>query len=86
MVLGRHSQNGVNVNEATRGVAEVINHPYYDYFTIDNDISLLRLSAPVQFDDFISPVCLAKARSVIYPNTSSWVTGWGVTSDGKLPG
>lgn len=52
--------------------------------TYDNDISLLKLSAPVNFTDYISPVCLASQGSNFLPRTNSMVTGWGVTSNGKL--
>lgn len=61
-----------------------MSHPLYDDRTFDNDIALLKLSAPVNFTDYVSPVCLASAGSTFFTGTSSWVTGWGVTSNGKL--
>lgn len=58
-------------------------HPQYDILTIENDICLLQLSAPVGFTAAIYPVCLAAADSTFHSGTSSWITGWGTTEDGK---
>lgn len=84
VVMGRHRQDGTGVNEASRGAATIHNHPYYDPSTFDNDIALVKLSAPVEMNDYISTICLASKHSTIHPNTSTWVTGWGVTSNGTL--
>ena len=82
--VGRIKQSGPNPNEESRGVVQSIIHPSYDFITKDNDIALLRLSAPVNFTDYIYPVCLASANSTFHNGTSSWVAGWGVKDDGKL--
>lgn len=58
-------------------------HPDYDFLTIDNDICLLQLAAPVNFTDEISPVCLASRNSTFHSGTSSWVIGWGEKDNGK---
>uniref|UniRef100_A0A3Q1HY09 Serine protease 27-like n=1 Tax=Acanthochromis polyacanthus TaxID=80966 RepID=A0A3Q1HY09_9TELE len=76
VVLGRQNLQGEDPNEASRSVAGVILHPNYDSDTNDNDIALLRLSSPVQFTDYIRPVCLAASDSVFNSGTDSWVTGW----------
>uniref|UniRef100_A0A3Q2DVA5 Peptidase S1 domain-containing protein n=1 Tax=Cyprinodon variegatus TaxID=28743 RepID=A0A3Q2DVA5_CYPVA len=75
--LGRQVQNGSNPNEVTRTVYKIILHPDYDPFVIDNDIALLKLSLPVNFTSYISPVCLAASDSTFYSGVESWVTGWG---------
>uniref|UniRef100_A0A3Q3BZ45 Serine protease 27-like n=1 Tax=Haplochromis burtoni TaxID=8153 RepID=A0A3Q3BZ45_HAPBU len=41
----------------------IIKHPNYNSGTNDNDICLLRLSSPVTFNNYISPVCLAASDS-----------------------
>ncbi|XP_018523817.1 trypsin I-P1 [Lates calcarifer] len=84
--LGRESQQSVNLNEVSRTVSEVINHPGYNSDTNNNDISLLRLSSTVDFTDYISPVCLAAEGSVFDAGTTCWVTGWGTIQTGvSLP-
>lgn len=83
--LGRTNQAGPNPNEVSRGVAQAVCHPLYDSSTVDNDMCLLKLSAPVTFTDYIYPVCLAAANSTVHTGTNSWVTGWGKADNGKSP-
>lgn len=80
--LGRQSQQGSNPNEVSRTVTQIINHPNYSAVTNNNDISLLKLSSPVTFTNFIMPVCLAASDSTIYAGTGAWVTGWGNIGSG----
>ncbi|XP_077080767.1 transmembrane protease serine 9-like [Siphateles boraxobius] len=79
--LGRQSQNlsVSNPNEVSRGVQSIITHPDYDPSQSTNDIALLRLSEPVNFTSYISPICLAANDSVFYTGTTCWSTGWGIT-------
>ncbi|KAI3359963.1 hypothetical protein L3Q82_013846 [Scortum barcoo] len=84
--LGQQSQQGSNPNAVSRTLSQIIIHPNYDSTTNNNDISLLRLSSPVTFNNFIQPVCLAAAGSTFFNGTDSWVTGWGNTGSGvSLP-
>ncbi|KAG8008618.1 Serine protease 27, partial [Nibea albiflora] len=86
VILGRENQEGNNPNEVSRSVAVIVLHPNYDDNTNNNDIALLRLSSPVQFTDYIRPVCLAASDSVFNNGTDSWVTGWGAVREGvSLP-
>nr|XP_033501019.1 transmembrane protease serine 9 [Epinephelus lanceolatus] len=75
--LGRQSQENSNPNEVSRSVTQIINHPNYNPATSDNDISLLKLSSPVTFTNYILPVCLAAPDSTFFAGIDSWVTGWG---------
>uniref|UniRef100_A0A3B4FLC2 Acrosin n=1 Tax=Pundamilia nyererei TaxID=303518 RepID=A0A3B4FLC2_9CICH len=77
--------SGLNPNEVTQTLENIVCHPKYNPLTIENDICLLKLSAPVNFTDYIQPICLASENSTFYSGTSSWVTGFGSTaSDGSL--
>ncbi|XP_068581702.1 serine protease 33-like [Cebidichthys violaceus] len=80
--LGRQNQQSSNPNEVQRTVTRIINHPGYSSSTNDNDISLLKLSSPVTFTNYISPVCLAAPGSSFHNGTDSWVTGWGNIGSG----
>ncbi|XP_034448543.1 serine protease 27-like [Hippoglossus hippoglossus] len=80
--LGRQRQEGSNPNEVSRTVSRVIKHPSYNSLTTGNDISLLKLSSPVTFTNYIRPVCLAAPNSVFHSGTDSWVTGWGRIGSG----
>uniref|UniRef100_UPI003AAB5A6E tryptase-like n=1 Tax=Centroberyx gerrardi TaxID=166262 RepID=UPI003AAB5A6E len=75
--LGRDTQEGTNVNEVSREVSKIIGHPDYNDTPDNNDMALLLLSSPVDFTDYIRPVCLAADGSVFNARTTSWVTGWG---------
>ncbi|XP_065133811.2 trypsin-like isoform X4 [Paramisgurnus dabryanus] len=78
--IGRHSQTGSNPNQKSSGVIQVINHPSYISSKEDNDIALLQLSSPVEFSNYIQPVCLAGTGSKFGAGTKSWITGWGTVN------
>ncbi|GLD48845.1 prostasin-like protein [Lates japonicus] len=75
--LGRDRQQGLNPNEQSRTVTQIIKHPLYFNSGLDYDIALLKLSSPVQFTNYTRPVCLAAADSVYKEGTTCWITGWG---------
>ncbi|MBN3326540.1 TMPS9 protease, partial [Atractosteus spatula] len=55
--------------------------------TLYNNIALVKLSSPVNFTDYIQPICLADVNSSFHRCTSCWLTGWGNMTDGaSLPG
>ncbi|XP_024128743.1 transmembrane protease serine 9 isoform X2 [Oryzias melastigma] len=76
VVLGLQSLQGSNPNRVSRTITTVILHPSWNLFSLDNDIALLQLSSPVNFTDYISPVCLASTGSTFYSGINTWVTGW----------
>ena len=61
--------------EVSRGINQTVCHPLYNAQTYDNDICLLKLSSPVEFSDYISPVCLAAENSTFPNGTFSWILG-----------
>ncbi|XP_039464789.1 mucin-2-like [Oreochromis aureus] len=76
--LGRNSLSGPNPNEVNRTVVNITCHPGYNSSTLENDICLLKLSAPVNFTDYIWPICLASGNSTFNNETSSWAIGFGI--------
>ncbi|XP_053721675.1 chymotrypsin-like protease CTRL-1 [Synchiropus splendidus] len=75
--LGRQNQTGSNPNEVARNLSRVIVHPDYNNQTLDNDITLLKMETPVNFTNYIRPVCLASNSSEFHNGTLGWSTGWG---------
>lgn len=42
-----------------------------------HDIALLKLSSPVNYNNYIQPICLMNSTSKFENRTDCWVTGWG---------
>lgn len=83
VVLGQYSSSTLSATAQVRRVAQIVQHPGFNRSTINNDIALLKLDAPVTFTDTIRPVCLPTR----YVNTdldgqTAVITGWGTTSYG----
>ncbi|MCC7117796.1 MAG: trypsin-like serine protease [Anaerolineales bacterium] len=64
-----------------RDVTQIIRHPSYNASTLDNDLALLRLSAPVTLGgsgaEKTATIPLASASSGSFESQSAWTTGWG---------
>ena len=62
---------------------EVINHEYYNGFSLYNDIALLRLSISIPaWTDAVQPICLSQKPTYDLVGTNMTVSGWGLTTDG----
>ncbi|XP_008435038.1 testisin-like [Poecilia reticulata] len=84
VILGQQNQRDRDTKTVVeRNIGKIIVHPKFSQTTIDNDIALLRLSSPVEFTDYIRPVCLAASGSRFNNGTDSWVTGWGNVGEGE---
>ena len=58
-------------------IEELIPNPDYVRFSPDSDIGLIRLSANVEFTDYVRPICLA-LNSLVLTGQHQFVTsGWG---------
>ncbi|XP_037380378.1 transmembrane protease serine 2 isoform X2 [Talpa occidentalis] len=62
-------------------IKKVIVHPKYDTKTKDYDIALMKLQAPMTFNDRVRPVCLPNPGLMLEPTQSCWTSGWGATSE-----
>ena len=80
--LGVNNRTGSEPNREIRDLEDIICHPEYDAISLDSDICLLKLSTPVNFTDYIRPVCLAAEGSTFHDGITTWITGFGTT--GKL--
>ncbi|XP_068440607.1 mannan-binding lectin serine protease 1 [Clinocottus analis] len=82
--LGIH--DAANKHLATnRSVEKIFLHPNFQPDNYNNDIALLRLEQPVEFTEFIRPVCLPPPHnkdepSSPLPNSLGLVAGWGISS------
>ncbi|CAH2084081.1 unnamed protein product [Euphydryas editha] len=69
----------------TKNVRRVIVHRQYDAATFENDLALLELDSPVQFDAHIVPICMPQ-DDTDFTGRVATVTGWGrLTYNGIVP-
>lgn len=71
-----------------RWVTHAIPHPDYNKSTLQNDISLLKLSSPFRYNRYVRPICLPSESTAgsdysnaPYPGTKCTVVGWGATAE-----
>lgn len=76
--LGAESLDEPSGNMVERSVSTIIKHPQFISGLREHNIALLNLSAPVTFNQYIRPVCLAQSGSE-YEEGYAWVTGFGYT-------
>ena len=60
-----------------REVQSVVIHEDYAAHKRDDDIAVVKLSAPVIFSDEVHRVCLPDATFEALPESKVFVTGWG---------
>uniref|UniRef100_A0A8C8VIK0 Peptidase S1 domain-containing protein n=1 Tax=Pelusios castaneus TaxID=367368 RepID=A0A8C8VIK0_9SAUR len=78
VVLGEYNLRQPDESEQRKTAAKLIPHPNYNPSTKDNDIMLIKLTTPVQFNNNVYPIALA--RSTASPGTICLVSGWGTTT------
>ncbi|XP_078511802.1 trypsin-like [Lissotriton helveticus] len=83
--LGEHNIKVIEGNELFINSAKVIRHPKYNSRLLDNDIMLIKLSAPATFSSRIQAVALP--TSCATARTECLISGWGNTlsSGSKYP-
>lgn len=63
----------------TSSQLQVFTHPQWNSNTIENDIALIKLTAPASLNAHVSPVCLAETSDQFAPGMTCVTSGWGVT-------
>ncbi|GIY35845.1 plasminogen [Caerostris darwini] len=82
VVLGAHGKFTKTQYEQVRTSARVIAYPDLEGdnirgYTMTHDISLIKLNAPVKFNDGVQPACLPELGWQAQPGWSCYATGWG---------
>ncbi|XP_023340103.1 trypsin-1 isoform X2 [Eurytemora carolleeae] len=79
--IGAHLLNNKQTSEGFLiPIKTVIVHEDYNPRTVENDLTLLKLSKKVDLMKY-APACLPE-RGVNYEGNTAWVYGWGTTSSG----
>ena len=65
VVAGEHDLNIYDeLGEQVRNVSKIIIHPGWSSVTLNNDIAILVLEEPLQFDDYTRPIDIAKGDEI----------------------
>ena len=65
-----------------RGARKKVVHPKYNFFTYENDLALIHLDEPIEFQPHVSSICLPPDNIDLLGKNAT-VTGWGRLSEGK---
>uniref|UniRef100_A0A087YLI9 Transmembrane serine protease 15 n=1 Tax=Poecilia formosa TaxID=48698 RepID=A0A087YLI9_POEFO len=86
-VLGLHAQSQIYAAEVqTRLVDQIIIHREYNRLTKHGDIAMMRLQQPINFTQWVQPVCLAAEGQNFAAGRRCFIAGWGREAEaGSLP-
>uniref|UniRef100_A0A8C8M9F4 chymotrypsin n=1 Tax=Oncorhynchus tshawytscha TaxID=74940 RepID=A0A8C8M9F4_ONCTS len=79
VILGEHDRSSNAENIQTIKVGQVFKHPNYNGFTINNDITLIKLATPALLGTRVSPVCVAETNDDFPGGMTCVTSGWGLT-------
>lgn len=73
---------GGNADPQVREIVQRILHPDFYPPSVYNDIGLYRMNSPVQFNQFIMPICLNTEKELFVKEAIA--IGWGRTDSGTV--
>nr|AEA08588.1 trypsinogen H1_1f [Dissostichus mawsoni] len=82
--MGEHHIGVTEGNEQFISSLSVITHPYYDRYSLTNDIMLIKLSKPATLNQYVQPVALPS--SCAPAGTMCTLSGWGNTMSSTADG
>ncbi|KAJ8347859.1 hypothetical protein SKAU_G00264480 [Synaphobranchus kaupii] len=78
VLLGLHSQGDPpSLHTEARQVDRIIFNKIYNRRTKDGDIAMMHLETPVNFTDYIQPICLPDNDEQFEPGRKCFIAGWG---------
>lgn len=86
-LFGEYNQAIAEPEEKKIQIVEIIIHPNWDSATVNNDIALARLEAPLDFngkDSHLTPVCIGDERLPSLVGRNVINSGWGLTENSKV--
>ncbi|XP_069755622.1 chymotrypsinogen B-like [Narcine bancroftii] len=80
VIVGAHDKSiTTELGQMALPIAKVITHPKWNRYTINYDVSVVKLATPAQFNRKVSSVCLAAASDYYPAGMNCVTTGWGRT-------
>ena len=71
--VGAHDKSKSESTTAEYKVKRIIVHPGWDSRRLNNDIAMFELEKPIQFNKYVSPICLPAADPPV--GTECYITG-----------
>jgi len=83
MRVGEHNLKDEDDRATLMEVEKIIIHPVrHEGELIDQDIALVKLARDIEFNEYISPVCLPEPEDTFPGGTACAVAGWGNLQEG----
>ncbi|KAL1490932.1 hypothetical protein ABEB36_011601 [Hypothenemus hampei] len=85
--LGKYRLNSFNSEVQDRQVDSFIVHPDYNASFLYNDIAIIKLSSPVEVNNYVRPCCLWDEQDTNFDNIVGklgTVVGWGFNDKGEI--
>jgi len=73
--VGEHNIQAREGSEITIQAERIVQHPSYNPRNLDNDIALIKVNRPIQFNKYVQPACLTSTE--FRAGTNCYITGWG---------
>ncbi|CAH1784689.1 unnamed protein product [Owenia fusiformis] len=87
--LGKWDREDDEAYEVTLTAEEFVIHPDFDHDLYDNDIALIKLSQPIEYSNYILPICISDTEfasdNLFKAQTFGTVTGWGALAGYNAP-
>ncbi|KAG8436321.1 hypothetical protein GDO86_007431, partial [Hymenochirus boettgeri] len=81
VVFGGHKLSRLHKDAEIRKVKRIILHEKYIPKTYANDIALIQLKEPINYNDRIQPACFPSVSANVRYMTDCYVAGWGVMKE-----
>ena len=76
--IGVHDRNNMESWVQSQNAVKLFTHEYYNSNTVANDVALLKLDVPVNWDGLYAiPACIDETGTIDVSNKVAWLTGWG---------
>ncbi|XP_069940385.1 trypsin-1 [Cherax quadricarinatus] len=83
VVAGEQELHQVDGDEQVQHISFIIEHPFYDPITYENDIAILRLEEPLVYTQWVNQIELPQPDTN-FTAEECRASGWGRTSEGGM--